>query len=143
MPQKGECTNNSAKKQMLRLKGGGQMDPGPDLVRAAQRAGGAYFYHRFNSSAPWEAYTAVQNAQILHAMAASPARGVLPLQLGPHTFEIRWGPNLGAHGIQQVNTRSNNTRDVKAEVQGGGGAGGPAPVARRSSSTSSAGSTRV
>jgi len=48
-------------------------------------------------------------------MTASPTSGAHQLQLGPALFEIRWGRG-GEFGIQQVNLRSRNTRDVKAEV---------------------------
>ena len=90
---------------------------GPVFVQTAQRCGGAQFFHRYNRTARWEPYTEDQNAMILRAMVPSPDQGAMPLQLGPAQFEIRWGHG-GEFGIQQVNLRSHNTRDVKAEVRG-------------------------
>jgi len=91
--------------------------PGATFVSTAQRCGGAQFFHRYNRHAEWEPYTEDQNAMILRAMTPSPAKGAMPLQLGPAQFEIRWGMG-GEFGIQQVNLRSGNTRDCKAEVRG-------------------------
>ena len=91
--------------------------PGPAFVQAAQRCGGAQFFHRYSCNAQWEPYTEDQNSMMLRAMIASPESGAMPLQLGPAQFEIRWGRG-GEFGIQQVNLRSHNTRDVQAQVRG-------------------------
>lgn len=98
---------------------------GPDFIAAAQRAEGATFSHRHSKGAPWEPYTDAQCAQILAAMSQSPFGGKMPLMLGTAQFEIRWGTEAKSNkvayaetGILQVNLRSENSRDVKADVAG-------------------------
>ena len=116
---------------------------GSQFVAAAQRAGGASFWHRHSPGAQWEPYSSAQCAQILGAMAQSPDSGAMPLTLGSASFEIRWGSAatsakvaVAEFGMLQVNTRSQNSRDVKAQVGAphGGEKAVPPAVFRRAPS---------
>ena len=126
---------------------------GPEFVAAAQRAGGASFWHRHSRGAPWEPYTPAQCAQILGAIAQSPVSGRMPLTLGSASFEIRWGDAATSSkmaraefGMLQVNTRSQNSRDVKPQVgppEGGAKAVAPAMFRRAPSFVESGFKSRV
>ena len=76
--------------------------PSAAFVAQAHEAGGASFYHRYNSMANWEPYTAAQNMMILDAMTRSPDSGSMPLQLGTAQFEIRWGSEAKSRNMSRA-----------------------------------------
>lgn len=100
------------------------MQPFPDFITALTTASTAKFSHRPTRTSPWEPYPPAQNDDIFRAIRSQPSGG--KLAFGNSSFELRWGSEARSgkmsssqSGMMQVNTKTENTREVKGECDGG------------------------